>query len=359
MRAPRVALVGPSGSGKTALAGRLLARYGGLTPLALEDAKRDAEVLGAEDPYALLLDEGLDERKRRMTLRAKLTGPLELGVSLIDTPGAVSRLAELCAMLPLTDAAIVVLKADGPAGKAAELARPYIELLRLAQVEILGLALTHRGRREEAEELAKKLAADLRLEAVAVDLSKGYDASIEKLLRRARVRRRPEEPMRAVVLTLLESGVLICAIASGRQSTDDEVLVAPAYRIGRVEVIEIEGRPVKQAIAGDDVGILLAGVGRQYIKRGSLLGDVERPPRRLKELSCELTLDMGASERRALLCCVHAAQVQCKVEKASDGVLRLAPTSPLSAEPHDMIPELGTIILHDNERILGIGRLVA
>ncbi len=67
-------------------------------------------------------------------------------------------------------------------------------------------------------------------------------------------------------------------VETGRMKVGDQVIVNPECLAAEVKSIETHHTPMQEAVAGDNIGFNLRGIGKGEIKRGSVLGPVSNPP---------------------------------------------------------------------------------
>jgi elongation factor 1-alpha len=67
-------------------------------------------------------------------------------------------------------------------------------------------------------------------------------------------------------------------IETGTMKVGDNVIVMPEGLTGEVKSIETHHVQMNQAVAGDNIGVNLRGIGKGEIKRGSVLGPASNPP---------------------------------------------------------------------------------
>jgi len=358
---PLLAFVGPMSSGKSSLIGRLLLRNNVISSYALADAKKDALALGDEDRvFALLVDEGLRERMDGHTYTMRFVGRLRLGdtnLRLIDTPGDLRYLREILSGICVSDVLALVIGK----GKAKEgLIRFYLDIARLHEEEcIVILNDVHANEIEEA--VLKSLKSeydDVILTVCEVSAIEGRGLrGLEEALSDIRPKRRESKELRMPVLKIAgDSGVLVGVITHGRLSVDEEVLISPTYKVGTVCSIERGGESLSNALAGDDVGILLKGIGRQYVKPGNIVGSLKGPPPRA--LSVRLRVMRGIENLmmgKRLMAFSHATRVGCRISEIRGDEVTVIFDEPIAIESYDDYKELGILVLMSATAISAYG----
>ena len=67
-------------------------------------------------------------------------------------------------------------------------------------------------------------------------------------------------------------------VETGKIKVGDQVIIMPEGALAEVKTIESHHVNMLEAIAGDNIGINLRGIGKGEIKRGSVMGPVSNPP---------------------------------------------------------------------------------
>ncbi len=67
-------------------------------------------------------------------------------------------------------------------------------------------------------------------------------------------------------------------VETGKMKPGDQIIVMPEGAVAEVKTIETHHVQMPEAIAGDNIGFNLRGIGKGEIKRGSVVGPVSNPP---------------------------------------------------------------------------------
>ena len=359
-----VLVAGPAGSGKSCIVGKLLCECGGADPKAVlqyEKAAQERLKRPAGSGLAWVTDTLPRERRGGHTLRcswSRIAG----GVSLIDTPGLATRLAEfhrglaqpgaamfLCSAAPEEfERSIFEFRERGLAALAAGI-RSFVCVV--AKMDAKGVCFTQQRYRQVAEFMTKFFVAWAKsATVVAVPVSARVGANVtvrgdklgwfrgptvlgalEALRKSAQSAPLGRRSLRFTVVRraqLLNStggqvgGKVVVAmgrVQSGCAQVGQRLLVAPGGVSCRVVSIEAHGDRVPRAETGALVGLGLVGILPTQLSAGQLIGDARvSPPRAALRIEAFVRVVaqpyVVARGSRGLILRVHAAGVPVRVE---------------------------------------------
>ncbi|RLF17170.1 MAG: hypothetical protein DRJ66_01470 [Thermoprotei archaeon] len=354
MRKKIISFIGPPSSGKSSIIGRLLVDLGQVGELAIEDAVNDAKALGRRLYYSLLVDTRFEDREKGHTLRLNFIN-LKIDqekVLILDTPGLITGLSDVVSALLASDAVIVVLE-EGT--KNNTLLRFYEELMSLYKI---GQRLVVLNKADKIKMSSDSITGGpLR---VSVANGEGMEEII-KFIKKVPRNDRPQDRLRLPVMGI--HGVLNIAygiIARGRIKIGDEVLLLPNYKLGSVVSIEQDQKAINEARAGEDIGIQLRGIGRQYIKRGCVISSPEHPPKRAIKMEVKISwMKEKLREGSSLIACFHTAQAQCRIEGMKGDEVILSFRRPICIEPYKEDIWLGVVVLRDQKEPKCVGMVIS
>jgi len=191
--------------------------------------------------------------------------------------------------------------------------------------------------------------------------------------------------LRLPVMQVLQIGgvgtVILGRVERGQIKEGDEILVVPANKVGIVRSIEAYGKAVREAAAGETVGVGLRNIGHQDVSRGDVLGPADDPPALAEEFSAKIVLTAEVGVVRPgwspYIHC-HTAAVPVRLEaiemkfrpdsgeaaKEEDvgflmngdaALVRLRPLKPLVIEPSDRLPGMARLALRSGKETVGAG----
>jgi len=88
--------------------------------------------------------------------------------------------------------------------------------------------------------------------------------------------------------------VQVGKIETGKVRPGDKVIILPAKTgtgvHGEVKTVEMHHEALKEAIAGDNVGLNIRGVGKQDIQRGDIIAAESNPPTIVEEFTAQIAV---------------------------------------------------------------------
>jgi len=183
------------------------------------------------------------------------------------------------------------------------------------------------------------------------------------------------------VYTLSDHGTVPTGrIVTGKLHCDDEISVQPSDVDGKVETIEINHEEVSEAEPGDSISFSVRGFNKDDIRRGDVCGPADVPPSVAETFTAQIVVIEHPSVITAGYTPVfhaHTAQVACTIESIDQkidpssgeaveenpdfidtgdaAVVTVRPQKPLSVEPFEEMPEMGTIVARDMGQTVAVG----
>ena len=235
------------------------------------------------------LDRLSEEKKRGITIELGFA-PLELDdgrvVSVIDVPGHEKFIRQMVAGASGIDAALLVIAADE---SVMPQTREHLAIMELLGVHEGLIAVTKIDRIKDEPELLELAIEDIKdfvkgtfLEGKPVVPVSGVTGENLDLLRKEiaslidRVKPRPRGG--ALFLPVDRSfpisgfGTVITGTAyHGIANTGDEIDILPSGLKGKIRTLQVHGKPVSQACAGQRVAANLANISVDDLKRGDVI----------------------------------------------------------------------------------------
>jgi elongation factor 1-alpha len=173
-------------------------------------------------------------------------------------------------------------------------------------------------------------------------------------------------------------------IETGKIRPGDKVIILPAKTgkgvAGEVKTVEMHHEALKEAGAGDNVGINMRGVGKQDIARGDVIALVDSPPTIAKEFLAQVAVinhPTVIAQGYTPVLHIHTAQVPAqfvKIEKKLDpktgqvaqenpdfikngdvAIVRIKPVKPLVIETQKVNPHMARFAVRDAGQTVAAG----
>lgn len=169
-------------------------------------------------------------------------------------------------------------------------------------------------------------------------------------------------------------------VETGFIQCDDKISVQPSNVEGKVETIEINHEEVPKAEPGDSISFSVRGLNKDDIHRGDVCGPADVPPSVAETFTAQIVVIEHPSVITAGYTPVfhaHTAQVACTIESIDQkidpssgeaveenpdfidtgdaAVVTVRPQKPLSVEPFEEMPEMGTIVARDMGQTVAVG----
>jgi elongation factor 1-alpha len=409
-----VVFVGHVDHGKSTTVGRILYETGEFSEQELKKLREEAEKRGrATFEFAFIMDRLKEERERGLTIdlayRKLMTKKFQ--VTIIDAPGHKDFIKNMITGASQADAAFLVVAAQhGVMPQTIE----HIFLCRTMGVDQMAVIINQmdtvnydQKKYEEVKEAVKK---QLQLAGYKVDkinfipASAYYGENITKKSEKMKWYTGPtvyeqfdlfEEPKKPVdmplrmpiqdVYSITGVGTVpVGKIETGRMKPGDKVIILPARTgkgvVGEVKSIEMHHQALSEAVAGDNVGVNIRGVGKQDIERGDVIAHVDNPPPVVEEFIAQVVVinhPTVIAPGYTPVFHIHTAQVPCQfveLQKKLDpktgqalpekpeflkngdvAIVKLKPLKPVVIEPQSKNPHLSRFAVRDAGRTVAAG----
>ena len=407
-----LAIIGHVDHGKSTLVGRLLYETGSVPEHVIEQYKEEAEEKGKGGfEFAYVMDNLAEERERGVTIDIahQEFDTDEYNFTIVDCPGHRDFVKNMITGASQADNAVLVVAADDGVQPQTQ---EHVFLARTLGIGELIVAVnkmdlvdyeqnTYDQVVAEVEELLQQVqfnADDASFIPVSAfegdnvadrsDSLGWYDDEI--LLEALNGLPEPEPPTDAPlrlpiqdVYTISGIGTVpVGRIETGVMETGDNVSFQPSDVGGEVKTIEMHHEEIPRAEPGDNVGFNVRGIGQDDIRRGDVCGPAEDPPSVAETFQAQIVVMQHPSVITAGYTPVfhaHTAQVACTIESidrkmdpAGEGageenpdfiqsgdaaIVTVRPQKPLSIEPADEIPELGSFAIRDMGQTIAAGKV--
>lgn len=229
-----------------------------------------------------------EEKQRGITIElgfARLSGSEDLEIGIVDVPGHEKFVRHMLAGASGIDMVLFVIAADeGMMPQTVE----HLEILKMLHIEKGIIALTKIDLVEE--EWLEMVKEDVRestkgtflenAELIEVSSQTGYQidylrARICEMAEVCSLRREEEELLRIPVdrvFTIDGFGTVVTGtLTEGSIKIGEEIWIYPSERKVKVRNLQVHGKPVKQATAGQRTAVNLAGIKKVDVRRGEVL----------------------------------------------------------------------------------------
>ncbi|MEM2822381.1 MAG: EF-Tu/IF-2/RF-3 family GTPase, partial [Candidatus Pacearchaeota archaeon] len=173
-------------------------------------------------------------------------------------------------------------------------------------------------------------------------------------------------------------------IETGKMKPGDKVIILPARTgkgiVGEVKTIEMHHQSLSEAVAGDNVGVNIRGVGKQDIERGDVIAHVDQAPTVAEEFIAQIAVinhPTVIAPGYTPVFHIHTAQVPCQfveIQKKLDpktgqplpekpeflkngdvAIVKLKPLKPVVIEPQKVNPHMSRFAVRDAGRTVAAG----
>ena len=409
-----VVFVGHVDHGKSTTVGRLLFEAGEFSEQELKKMREVAEKLGkAGFEFAFVMDKLKEERERGLTidLAYKKLVTKKYQVTIIDAPGHKDFVKNMITGASQADAAFLVVAAtEGVMPQTTE----HIFLCRTMGVDQLAVIINkmdmvnydEKKYNEVKEAVAKQLqAAGYKIDKINFIAASAYNGdNITKKSEKMPWYKGPtvleqldlfEEPKKPVDLPLRMpiqdvysitgvGTVPVGKIETGKMKPGDKVIILPARTgkgiVGEIKSIEMHHQQLQEAVAGDNVGVNIRGVGKQDIERGDVIAHVDNPPTVAEEFIAQIAVinhPTVIAVGYTPVFHVHTAQVPVRFEELQKkldpktgqvvqenpeflkngdvAIVKLKPLKPLVIETQKTNPHMSRFAVRDAGRTVAAG----
>ncbi len=344
-----VVFVGHVDAGKSTCVGRLMYDTGNISDQILTKLKEEAQKHGKVGfEFAYVMDNIREERERGVTINLayKKLVTQKWEVTIIDAPGHRDFVKNMITGASQADAAFLVISA--PAGVQPQTTE-HLWLLRTMGVKNLAVIInkmddveykeeTYNKVKEEVGNLLKQVGINPdETNFIAASGLKGDNIAKKSenmpwykgptVLEQFDLFPAPELPkdlpLRMPVQDVYEitgiGTVPVGKIETGVMKAGMKVIVLPGRTgkgiEGEVKTIEMHHEQLQEAVAGDNVGINIRGVGKKDIARGDVICDAAKPIPIVEEFVATITVinhPTVLAKGYTPVFHVHTAQVPCR-----------------------------------------------
>lgn len=396
--------------GKSTLVGRVLYDTGALSEQDLRKLKEEAAKMGKPTfEFAFAMDQLKEERERGVTIDIahKDFNTQKYYFTIIDAPGHKDFVKNMITGASQADAAVLVCSAkEGVQAQTIE----HAFLLKVLGVGQFIVAINKMDAvnfdRVKYEETKQALTAKIKPMGYPVDkiafipvsayqgdnVAKKSDKMswyggptlVEAFDALSEPKKPTDKPMRLAiqeVFTITGQGTVpVGRVASGKLIPGKTVVIMPENATGEVKSIEMHHQQLSEALPGDNVGFALKGVDKKAIKRGSVLGYPDNPPKVAEEFTAQIVVlnhPTAIGKNYTPVFHIHTAQVACMITeivekkdpktgatlqknpdfiKTGDvAIVKVKPTRPTVVEKFSDFPDLGRFAIRDMGQTVAAG----
>jgi len=344
-----VVFVGHVDHGKSTTIGRLMYDAGLLPEQELVKLRDEAKKLGKVGfEFAFVMDKFKEERERGVTIdlsyKKLITNKFQ--TTIIDAPGHRDFIKNMITGASQADCAFLVVAAkEGVQPQTKE----HLWLLRTMGVAQLAVAINKMDAVDYKEEAYTKLKAELsnllkvvginpeKVPFIAISAFKGDNVAkkstnmswykgptILEQLDLFEVPKKPTAlPMRMPLQDVYEitgiGTVPVGKIETGIMKVGQKVIILPGRSgkgiNGEVRTIEMHHEALQEAMAGDNVGINIRGIGKKDVARGDVVCDAAKPATIAEEFTAQIAVinhPTVIAKGYTPVFHIHTAQVPCQ-----------------------------------------------
>jgi elongation factor 1-alpha len=169
-------------------------------------------------------------------------------------------------------------------------------------------------------------------------------------------------------------------IETGKMKVGDQVIVMPEGATAEVKTIESHHVQMPEAVAGDNIGVNLRGIGKGEVRRGSVLGPVSNPPTIVRAFRAQIIVvhhPTAIAPGYTPVLHAHTAQVAAtitdieakldprtgqpteekpkSIKTGDSAIVIIKPLRPVCIETFKEFPELGRFALRDMGTTIAAG----
>ncbi|MFH1787501.1 MAG: translation elongation factor EF-1 subunit alpha [archaeon] len=344
-----VVFVGHVDAGKSTIVGQLMFQSGAVSEQEMKKLREEAEKHGKIGfEFAYIMDKIRESRERGVTidLSYKKIMTQKWQVTIIDAPGHRDFVKNMITGASQADSAYLVIAA--PAGVQPQTTE-HLWLLRTMGVKNICIAVNKMDAVEYSEDKFKKVKEDVgkllsqvgypldKVNFIACSGLKGENITKKSnkmswyngptILEQFDLFPQPELPtnlpLRMPVQDVYEitgiGTVPVGKIETGIMKVGQKVKVLPGRTgdgiEGEVKTIEMHHEQMQEAMAGDNVGINIRGVGKKDLARGDVICDASQPITVVKEFIAQIAVINHPSvlaKGYTPVFHIHTAQVPCQ-----------------------------------------------
>ncbi len=319
-----VVFIGHVDHGKSTSIGRLMYESGKFTEQELQKMKDIAEKLGKKGfEFAFVMDRLKEERERGLTIDLSYQKLItkKFQVTIIDAPGHRDFVKNMITGTSQADAAILTVAVQH--GVMAQ-TKEHIWLCRTMGVEQMAVLVNQMDTVNYAQDKFNKVVEDLKqllktagyktdkINFIPASAFEGHNITKKSdklswyngptLLEQFDLFEMPKKPVDLPlriaiqdVYTITGVGTVpVGKIESGKVKPNDKVIILPAKTgkgiTGEVKTVEMHHEALPEAIAGDNVGLNIRGIGKGDCARGDVIAHLDNPPSIAEEFTAQIAV---------------------------------------------------------------------
>ena len=405
-----VVFIGHVDSGKSTSVGRILYDTGALPENVLRKLKEEADRLGkATFEYAFVMDTLKEERERGVTIEVshKEFETPKFHCTIIDAPGHRDFVKNMITGASQADGAVLVVSVkDGIQPQTKEHAF-LAKVLGINQLIVnmnkMDAVNYDQNAYKKVEEEVKKLLSGMGWKMdkvrfvptsayVGDNIAKKSDKmpwytgpTLLELIDNFVPPVKPvDKPLRLPVqdvYTITGHGTVpVGRVETGVLKPNTNVIFMPSGAKGEVKKIEMHHQELAEALPGDNIGFNVKGVDKKDVKRGDVIGPVDKPPTVAEEFTAQIVVlnhPTAISIGYTPVLHVHTAQfagriteivekkdpksgqtLQVKPDFIKTGdvaVIKIKPLKPVVVEKFSEFPPLGRFAIRDMGQTVAAG----
>jgi len=405
-----VVFIGHVDSGKSTSVGRILYDTGALPENVLRKLKEEADRLGkATFEYAFVMDTLKEERERGVTIEVshKEFETPKFHCTIIDAPGHRDFVKNMITGASQADGAVLVVSVkDGIQPQTKEHAF-LAKVLGINQLIVnmnkMDAVNYDQNAYKKVEEEVKKLLSGMGWKMdkvrfvptsayVGDNIAKKSDKmpwytgpTLLELIDNFVPPVKPvDKPLRLPVqdvYTITGHGTVpVGRVETGVLKPNTNVIFMPSGAKGEVKKIEMHHQELAEALPGDNIGFNVKGVDKKDVKRGDVIGPVDKPPTVAEEFTAQIVVlnhPTAISIGYTPVLHVHTAQfagrvteivekkdpksgqtLQAKPDFIKTGdvaVIKIKPLKPVVVEKFSEFPPLGRFAIRDMGQTVAAG----
>lgn len=405
--------IGHVDHGKSTLVGRLLYELGEISEQTIKKYKEEAAKTGkATFEFAWVMDTLKEERDRGLTIdvsHKKFQTPKHY-FTIIDAPGHKDFVKNMITGTSQADAAVLVVSVkEGVQEQTKEhafLAKTLgINQFIIAMNKMDAVNYDEKKYNQVKDDLSKLLkSVGYKVEEIPFipisayvgdNLTKKSDKTswykgntfLAELDNFKAPPKPTDKPLRLPVQDVYSitgvGTVPVGRVETGVMTPNQKIVFMPAGITAEVKTIEMHHEPLPKAEPGDNVGFNVRGVGKEDIRRGDVVGSIEKPPTVAEEFTAQIVVLQHPSAIAAgytPVFHIHTSQVACTVTeivktidpksggvkqkkpefiKTGDvAVVKVKPTKPMVIEPAKDFPQLGRFAIRDMGQTVAAGMVI-
>jgi len=409
-----VVFIGHVDHGKSTSIGRLLFETGKFTEQELQKMKDIAEKLGKKGfEFAFVMDRLKEERERGVTidLAYRKLPTKKYNITIIDAPGHRDFVKNMITGTSQADAAVLTVAAQH--GVMAQ-TKEHIWLCRTMGVEQIAVLVNQMDTVNYAEDKYNKVVEDMKVllkttgyksekvNFIAASAFMGENISKKSdkmpwykgptLLEQFDLFEEPKKPTEMPlrmpiqdVYTITGVGTVpVGKIETGRIKPGDKIIILPAKTgkgvTGEVKTVEMHHESLPEAIAGDNVGLNIRGIGKTDVARGDVIAPVDNAPPVAEEFIAQVAIinhPTVVAKGYTPVLHIHTAQVPAqfvelqkkldpKTGQASQenpdflkngdvAIIKIRPLKPLVIEKQSVNPHMARFAVRDAGQTVAAG----